>query len=227
MNLQEAMNYRTQCVVCGRNLVTIVAGHEKSLTVEYDQKSLLITGSSWSSSPSHGVKLMEFFQDGTFQRSKRNFALYRRPIQIWRGCPVCRCDGNVSPQKTPGTTGTLLPTTPSTWKSRRQPVTQPEIWDTTLDNLRSSGCLFYFSLWGDSTGKYDLQPKMDCLRYFNETQFWHVTTDFEKGQTTFQTAKFAQTLNELNTLKLPAVNLSKVTNIEEFLNKFKLYTVFS
>lgn len=226
MNLQEAMSYRTKCVVCGRDLSTIVAGHERSLTANYDETGLHITGAAWSGSPSYGVKLMDFLHDGTYQRSKRNFAIYRKPIQIWRGCPVCRCDGQASPQ-TAGTTGTLLPNTPAPLPTKRAPITQPQVWESTLDNLRSSGCLFFFSLFGDSTGQYDLTPKMDCLRYFNEEGFWHATTDFEKNRTTFRTAKFSQRLSDLCTLKLPAANLSKVTNVQEFLSKFKLYTVFS
>lgn len=79
MNLQEILDYRSNCIHCDRPLVMHIDGYPK-LFIEQHADKLTI-----KSNKPNGVYL-NFNYDGTYERNKRTYEIHKRPIYIRKYC---------------------------------------------------------------------------------------------------------------------------------------------
>lgn len=79
MNLQEILEYRDNCIHCGRQLVMHIDGYPK-LLIEKDDKKLTI-----KSNKTNGV-FLNFNFDGTYERNKRTYEIHNRQIYVRKYC---------------------------------------------------------------------------------------------------------------------------------------------
>lgn len=79
MNLQEILNYRNNCLHCGRPLVMHVDGYPK-LIIGQDSDKLFI-----KSNKPNGVFLNYHF-DGSFERNKRTYKIHTGTVFINKYC---------------------------------------------------------------------------------------------------------------------------------------------
>lgn len=216
MNLQEIMNYRTRCIICGRQLKTVVSG-DKYLQTSYNKRGLKI-----SSRHSKGIMIL-FDHENNYHKNNKNYSIYKKPIRIQRECPTCCDTADFIHKKMVKP----LPNKLIIMKSRTIGYSTFHHYETTFQNMKSNRCLYTFIIWGDSEGNYVIRPALEVLKIFDQEAFWHMTTDFSEGHTTFHHAKFSDNIDNLLTLNLPATNMSGTITKDEFVRKFKLYTLFS
>lgn len=202
MNLLEAIHHRDDCVICGKpmKIKLINSTYRNKLTINVTDEGLKIR-----SGHKDGVYL-NFKFDGSYERNKRNYKIYTSPVFIEKMC-------NLHPH---GSEQPII-------RKVRSPVTV----GSTIDNLKELSCHFSFTLFGDSSGQYDVSLHTEKIHYFNHEEFWHVNVWYNSDHTAIHNAKFDDKLEKMLTLRLPAVDLKNVKNIEQLIDKVKLYTLFS
>lgn len=214
MNLQEALNYRQNCLICQRPLKMTIPRHT-NLSISIHEGGLRI-----KSGHKAGI-MMLFGFDGTFQRNKRDYSIYHKPLEIWLGCHVCLSSYTDEPISCIYTNGNII----HIHKNRSAGYTTKYM---SLENLKNSGCLFTFMLHSNSSmSGYELQPLADLVRYCDGEAFYHWTTYFDRNTTKLESGKFFETLDDMFSLTVPSTSLAGTHNKDEFLKKFKLYTLFS
>lgn len=215
MDLQQLLDYREKCIICQKTMIYKFAGGPR-LKVSPTSKGLQIR-----SGHKHGIRY-HFKFDGTYTRGIKWYDIYAAPIGVTKHCPTCRSDVS------PGTLGSII-----RLKSRSVGMTTMTGALTTymnahssLDNIKKQGCSYSFYFYGDSKGNYDIKQTTEYIRYCNDEEFYHINTDFMKGSTLHH-ARFEDNLADTLTLHIPVANMSAVKNIDQLINKFKLYTLFS
>ncbi len=224
MNLQEILNYRNECIHCGRPMIMKIKGYPK-LTTHVSNEGLRIR-----SGHKNGVYLF-FGYDGTYVRNKRDYEIHKRPIIIHKRCNFhpMRSDNKLL-----GTSIVNLPPGPIKLKSRSTGMTTmasaiQTYYGTTLESMKDVTCQYDFMLFGDSYGNYDCKLNAEFVYHHNDEEFWHIDTYFSSNSTTLYHSRFDATVEQAvqASLKLPAMNLQNTKNIEQFLSKLRLYTLFS
>jgi hypothetical protein len=219
MNLQEALDYRDKCLICQRELV--LKGDNESIVTTSEVGLRVRAGSDYL-----------FKYDGTYERGK----FYKKPAIIKKQCPVCV--SNVTPAKKIivksrsvgmtsmnaamtkyfGYSGTTSGTTINSTSAK-----------TTLDDLKKQGYSYTFECVVDNAGKYEVKLLSEYIRYCTKEEFWHLNTNFKDNdyKTTLHHARYENNLDNMLTLHLPLVNTNNIKTKEQFIGKFKLYTLFS
>jgi len=209
MNLQEALDYRSKCIICQRDLV--LKGSNESIVTLSTEGLRVREGSNYL-----------FKYDGTYDRGK----FYKKPALIKVQCPVCISD--VMPAKAIKIKGRSAGMT--TMSAAISKFFEEDYMGarTTLDDLKKQGYCYKFECAVDNAGKYEVKLLSEYIRYCNKEEFWHLNTNFnDDSKTDLHHGRYENTLNGMLTLHLPAVNTSNIKTKEQFISKFKLYTLFS
>lgn len=212
MNLQELVDYRDTCIACNRKMIL---EHNSSL-------KLKVYHSSWAgmriSSKHKGGILITLNHDGTYTTGKKKYPIYNEQINIIKRCSSCDFD----------------PTPPRQIVHKARSVGMTTMtaalnmyMGSTLNNVKKPGCSYLLTLKLDScSNKYEMVLCSEYVRYCDKESFWHLNTNFDKAST-INHGRYDQSFNEILKLTLPPINLSKVKTSEQFINKMKLYTLFS
>ena len=207
MNLKEALDYRRICPFCQRPTQLFVA-YNSHIQVCSDKNGLRIQFRYQRG------KVASFGHDGTYQRAKRYKATPHGPIQILVKCPKCKCKPHES-------------SLDRFANSAPHSALQYYQFSSAVENLRENGSAFTFVITGNDSGKYDLYPERDIIRYCNDEGFYHWSSDFPQETTILQHAGMSDSLEDLFTLHLPLAKLPNLCSKETFLHKFKTYILFS
>lgn len=201
MNLQEILNYRSCCLICNRPLKFKIKKYPK-LSVGQTEEGLKI-----QSANKNGVFLFLKY-DGTYERNKRNYKIYSNPLFIEKICT----------HHMRGEPHTIM----TTYRGGSTNAV-----DTSLGNLRETAYSYMFTILGDSEKNYDAHLHQEVTHYSDYEAFWHVNTRFYDKTSTVYHAEWGKKLSEVMYLKLPAINLKSVQNVDQLISKIKLYTLFS
>jgi hypothetical protein len=221
MNLQEILNYRNKCLICQREMVLGYTGTPK-LKVSNTTKGLRI-----SSSHKDGIKFL-LNPDGTYQRGERWYDIYDScMILLTKSCPVCY--SSIYPPNSLNSKNPVI-----IMKLRSVGATSMagavnsyfQSGGAFFDSIKKQSCFYSFTVDMDGQSNYQTTLTMECIRYCDSVQFWHANTDFSKG-TTLYNAEFTDKLEDMLSLHLPIVNMSNIKDTDEFVNKFKIYSLFS
>jgi hypothetical protein len=214
MNLQEALDYRNKCIICQREMNLKIYGVADHLKISKDDNGIKI-----GTTHKNGVSYL-FKYDGTYECK----GFYSKPFLIKKSCPVCTSIINndkaiLYKGRTAGLT-TMSAKDMSNFHSKF----------TAINNVKKQSCFYSFNLSHNPSGTYEVSLVFDNIRYSNKEEFWHLNTDFtrnENERSKLHHAKFADTIDQILNLKLPAVNTINIKTKEQFISKFKLYTLFS
>lgn len=207
MNLKEIISYRDVCIHCNRPMVMRIKDYPK-LTISVVEDGLKI-----KSRHKDGVYL-HFGFDGKYVRNKREYKIYQQPIIITKRC-------NWHPLK--GYGGDPSPTI--TFKGTMASTLQ-EYFGTTLNSVKDTTCQYSFQLFGNK-GIYEVNLTSEFVYWHDDIEFWHTDTYFGTNKTQVYHASYEQKLDEMMRLELPAMNLKNIKDEEQFIQKLKLYALFS
>lgn len=205
MNLQEILNYRDTCIHCGRPMVMGIKNYPK-LTISVVESGLRIR-----SGHKNGVYLYFGF-DGKYTRNKREYKIYQQPVTIYKRC-------NWHTLK--GMSGYPMPTI--TMMNNKPVLATP---NTTLNSVKDTTCQYEFSLFGHKE-IYAAGLTAEFIYVHDDLEFWHTDTYFGANKTHVFHARFEHKLDDLMHLTLPAINLKNIKDNDQFIQKLKLYTLFS
>jgi hypothetical protein len=212
MNLQEALDYRNDCLICKKEMIL------KNVELAAVKTEILPEGIRASSVSSPNTFVLFKFDD-TYQRSKKWWAMYVKPLTLVKECPSCVTENKSSiimklkPRSVGATT-----------------AFQSNVF-SAIDNLKTMGCSYAISLYGGEGNKFDARLNNEYIRYYNDESFYHVNSKYSYVTSTIESTlhmgKFKDNLDNVLTLHLPGVNLGSVSTTEELVKKIKLYTIFS
>lgn len=98
---------------------------------------------------------------------------------------------------------------------------------TSLDTIRDITCHYAFTIFGDSRGNYASNMAYEGIAWHNEEEFWHVNTFYSEDKTDVYHGRYDKTIEDALHLRLPVMDLSGAKNLEQYLKKLRLYTLFS
>lgn len=159
----------------------------RKLLVEVDDSGVKIR-----SVHKEGVNL-SFGFDGKYERNKRSYVIYSKPINFIKSCPDHNDDSTI----------------------------------TSIKTSNKLACKYSFFAAGNCEGTYDIDMHSEAIHYHDNEAFWHVNTFFQSEQSLIYHARFKDKIDQTICLSVPTINLSNIKNKEQFLNKIKLYSLFS
>lgn len=221
MNLQEALSYRNNCIICDHPMETKsldLAG----LTFTTDETGLHIKG---------GTKdyHVSFNYDGTYQRSKKWWSTYVKPLSVLKECPRCLPDDFKDGIKagTKAITKADLPSRVVILKGRSVGMSSL-VAQSTLNSLKDLRCAYAFNIFGDAENNYTCEMKWEDIKFHNNIEFNHFITDFDKNESSIKGGNFqSDSIDSMIRINVPAINTSKLLTREALINKIKLYNLFS
>ncbi len=201
MNLKEILDYRKDCLICGRPLKFKIKKYPK-LSITQDDEGLRIQSES-----KNGVRFIIKY-DGTYERNKRTYKIYSNPLFIEKVCSHhMRGEPDLLLTGYRGGSNSSV--------------------DTSLGNLKELAYSYMFTVLGDSEGNYDAHLHQEIAHYYHHQAFWHVNTRFYDKTSTVYHAEWYQKISEILHLSLPAIDLKNIHNTDQLISKIKLYTLFS
>lgn len=225
MNLQEVLDYRTNCIIC-----------QKEMIIQLEPKK------TWTSIKPEGLKIKTsktsgyflFGFDGKFSRNNQKPGAYHKfPLLFTKRCPTC----NPRNKKGNSKKGANIPppaTRPIKLKSRSVgPTTMVQTIishfqnSPSIDNIKNVSCYYTFSLEMKSQDEYDIKLMNEQIRYPSEEAFHHVYTDFVKNKTSLSYGFFNKSIYDVLHLESTSKMLNQIKTKEDLMSKFKLYQLFS
>lgn len=214
MDLKAILSHRTHCLICGTQL--------ECYALDYPKLTFFINENGMKVSSGHtprGIRMFFGF-DGKYTRTKQNYKVYREPISVVKRCRNCWKSDDMSLEFN------SVPRPAIQLKGRSVGMTA--VTHTTINNMKNLECAYRFQIMGDSLGNYDGCMNYEIVRYCNDEAFWHVDTSFVTGSSILSHGKFDKKIEDILSIKVAApVNLSSVENTDQFLSKFKMYTLMS
>lgn len=200
MNLDEVLNYRSRCLVCGRKM-ELKALDLAGVRLQRTNTGLMIeTGL---------VGLAVHFKfDGTYEKMKHWNPLYVKPMNILKECPECLPEDLVGRNN------------PIVYKPRSAGF-------TTLARFKEKRCAYTFNLFGDSEGNFDSNLDWEDVKFFQDDKFYQLKTNFPDDNTEILSGSATDGFDGLLRMSLPAINIKNVGTTEQFIDKMKLFNLFS
>jgi hypothetical protein len=203
MDLQKILSHRETCFICQEKLIYSLPLYP-NLQYSTDSKGFHIR-----SGHAQGIK-MDFNFDGSYQRNKRNYSIYRDTLRIRKICINCfdPTAGIITNQK-----GNIQTT------------------DTTINNIGNKEYSYCFNLV-QQEDKYAVTLTCETARYQGNEEFFHIYVNHGSyghvPHSQLHHANFDKRVEDILNLRIPgAINLSNVNNVEEFVSKCKTLINFS
>lgn len=221
MNLQEALDYRNNCIICDR-LMEIKSLDLAGLTFTRTEEGLLVEG---------GTKdyVAAFKTGGTYKRSNKWWLAYLKPLSVLKECAHCLHDDfkNGIKAGTKAITKAGLPSRVVILKGRSVGASSA-LARSTLNSLRDLRCAYTFNIFGDAENNFTCEMKWEDIKFHDNSNFHHFITDFEKNESSIKGGNFmSDSIDSMIRINVPAMNTSKLVTKEAFINKIKLYNLFS
>ena len=210
--MNKLLNYRNNCIICQKEMVLKYDGDHK-LKITASENGLKITGAK------SGIRYL-FKPDGTYTIGKVWNSIYSKPIKIIKECPDCSSKvivGRIDRLKKRG----------SGLSSLTKAIVS-SLGIATIDNVKENYYSYSFVI-DYGLGVYSTKLMSEDIRHCNAEEFWHLSSDFRRDEdqiTSLYHGKFNGRLDSVLSLSLPAVNTASISSAEQFVEKFRLYTVF-
>ena len=101
-----------------------------------------------------------------------------------------------------------------------------EFIGTSIDDIKDISCGYNFTLQS-SNGTYTANMDYEGIAWHNDVEFWALDTFHAEDASHIYHGLYAKTIADALHLHLPVMNLSAVKTEEQFLNKMRLYALFS
>jgi len=210
MNLLSALNYHTKCLICQHELET-KSPELAGITITPQDDGLLVQAVL--------RKIAVIFRyDGTYEKLPYFGDLYLKPLRVLRECPVCIPAIVVDGQKTP-----------IKLKSRA-------LGPTTLFDVESLRFCYEFELFGTPypnqhiKGNYSVSIVREDIKYNNDNSFYQLLTNEENESSLWYGPKGVSDedwYSKTCRLTVPSIDTSGLDNIDQLINKMKVYNLFS
>lgn len=199
MDLQHLLNYREKCIICQSDLVLNFKG-DFSLKIKNTEKGLRVY-----SNYSGGINYL-FKKDGTYSRSRKFYRFYNKPLTIHKSCVNCYLLDKSNP-----------------------PLDEQE--GTTLFNTKQNRYSYAIIIDCDLKSKqYVAKLLSEKIKFANDEEFMHLDTNYTRpynDMTNLCRGKFSDTIGSIMTLNLPAIDISNISNLDQYIAKYNIYTLFS
>lgn len=199
--LKELLNYRKKCIIHGKQLRPVQL-RGLSFDLSKDQLSLSILRGRKKDSI---LCNLTFKDDGTYTCTKDCFKYIDNVVSLYMICDECR--------KFPLDALSHI---------------------TSLNNIWNVQYFYTFDLTAlPKNDKYDGELGTEEIRYCVDDKFYHTSVNLMNKAATCEMGKCARTdtLKEIVEgrfiINVPHLNMDKIKNLEQYLNKMKLYSIFS
>lgn len=98
---------------------------------------------------------------------------------------------------------------------------------TTLNNIRDRACGYRFTISLSDDKTYNIYLDKEFYRYHNDQEFYHIDTDFINNISHLTYGKFKDKVEDVKKLTLPKIDLSNIKDMNQYIDKMRLYIVFS
>ncbi len=209
MNLQEAIGYRTKCIICQKDMIFTIDGYPNLSITLHDNGLRIRSG--------HKNGIWMFFNfDGSWRRNRRHYKIYSKSLVVTRRCPDCYNKQSYQP--------------PMILKARSHgPTIVFALFDrfTSLNNATTFNCSYEFIISKINKKRYEAKLSTEIIRYCDRQAFYHLVNDFTVKGAQLIRGNFVDALDNILFLKLPLITTGSIQNTEQLLNKFKLLALFS
>lgn len=203
MNLQEVLNYRNSCIICGRKMI-LRSQDLLRLDITVSENGLVIkTG--------HKNIGIHFKNDGTYQKNTKFSKLLIDPFILVKECPTCR----------KGKSGS------STYFFKSRSAGFSSVAKSTLDSLKDSVNYYTIDICGNDDGTFTCHIDEECIKYHDGEAFWHAAAKHQEDETKLTHGFYQDKFGDVFTMKLPLWNTSKLRDINHFLDRYKTFIIFS
>jgi hypothetical protein len=200
MNLQELVNHRSTCLIHQAPMTPF--SFNKGLALDVIEEGLLVV--ELADQPPY--KKAVFRYNGTFTKDKGMNKVFRAPFFVMMACEKCQCA--------------------PIHKSRG-------LGHTTLLDIKSIHHYYSFSLMADAQGNYDGHLNNETLKYHKEDKFYHLDVDLQTKHANFKMGTNAgydileHLLEGFMSIDIPNLDVTRITSLDQMIDKFKLYNLFS
>lgn len=200
MNLDDVLNYRNRCLICNQQM-ELKALDLAGVRLQRTNAGLMLETSLVG-------QAVHFNYDGTYKKMKHWNSLYVKPLNLLKECPTCLPED------------LLARNNPIVYKSR-------SVGATTLARFKEKRCAYTFNLFGDSEGNFDSNLEWEDIKFFQEDKFYQMKTQFSDDSSEILMGSNAYGFDGLMRLSLPAIHIKNIGSAEEFIDKIKLFNLFS
>jgi hypothetical protein len=214
MNLQEALNHRKKCIIHGEPLKPNLAGTLYKFEISENSLNLKVRnrfGYKGQNFVKSDFDALRFSFNGTFIKTNdcpiNLLTMTNESILVHMVCDKCA----------------KLPLSASSG------VVSP----TTLDNLGDIQSYYTFRIRDIGKNKFTVDTEIEMVRHNVDGTFYHLGVDLQTkvGHCTIgscdKNRKVDEILNSLIILKVPQFNIDKIENANQYLDKMRLYSLFS
>lgn len=200
-NLKELLSYRKKCLIHGKPLRPVLPSGLK-FHLSKGQLSLSILRGQKKDSV---LCNLTFNADGTYSCTKDCFKYIDNSVYFYMVCDDCQL---VSIEENRAL--------------------------TSLGNIRDVQYFYTFNLTANpKSDKYDSELGKEEIKYCTDNKFYHTVVNLKDKSAVCEMGRCAgpDTLHEiwesLLVVKVPQLNMEKIKKLEQYLDKMKLYAVFS
>ena len=210
MNLLSALNYHNKCLICQREL-EIKSPELAGITITPQEDGLVVQAVL--------RKIAIIFRyDGTYEKLPYFGDLYLKPLRVMKECPSCIPAIIIEGQKTP-----------VKLKSR-------SLGPTTVFDVESLRFCYEFELFGTPypgqhiKGTFDTSLVREDIKYNDGNNFYQLLTNQDKESSLWYGPKptgnedwYSKTCR----LTVPTIDTSGLENMDQLVNKMRVYNLFS
>jgi hypothetical protein len=199
MELKKLLEYHTECLICH--------GPLRIKSPDLDGPIISVKPEGLSIKYSHNKRSIIFKYDGTYEKHENCADWRSRPLSILIECPHC------------------IP------KETKPKINRAATSFSPLSALKVFKFYYQFDLYGGIENKYNAFFKKEFIKCYDEEYFYHLITSEEAsfiwyGRMPTQ-VKDNSYYNENCFSKVTPINTSKLTDINQLINKIKIYNIFS
>lgn len=206
MNLTDILKQRQNCFI--HNELMEPFSFNSRLALDIFEDGLMVI--ELEKQPPY--KKAQFKTDGTFHKDKGMSKHFRSPFLVIMACPKCR----------------FSPIT-----QERDGRSLGSFGFSSLIDIRRVQHYYSFDLFADAAGTYDGNLGKETIKYYKDDKFYHLDVDLKTKQANFKmgtcvgTDMLEHLLDGLLDLNVPNFDTSRITSIDQMIEKFKLYNLFS
>lgn len=205
MNLQQVITHREKCVI--HNLpMHIVSTSPGIMGVDSQPKGLLITIKEASRRHEQFHKLFLNYDGTYFQEGGLEIISPQQNINMMARCVECQ----------------IIPIV------KGKPVVA-----TTILDLDTNSHFFTFSIKEVGQGRFDCSLQEEVFKFFDSGKFYHANANLIDGSGVLKMGTYDgkstldQILESCMIFNMPKFDVSKISTINQLIEKIKLYNLFS
>lgn len=212
MSIREVINYRKKCIIHGLPLVPLLTSAHCRPQFNINSFDLVVPnrfGYRNRKFVKGDVCAVRLSQNGTYIQTQDCPAyvstFLREPVRIYMICSKCA--------------EVAIPESPL------KPI--------SIDDLLEVQSYFTFAFWLGKNSTYQVELESEVVKYNVNDKFYHMRANFLTGRTVCEMgscalfSKFDDILRSKVKIDIPQIKSDKIDNLSEYLDKMKLYLLFS